>query len=244
MTIRKASEVRIYVGAYDLSLMATTAGIGLEAPALDKTVFVDSAESATADIRRDTFSVAGWFDDQAQSVDALISTLIGTGSNIASILIGTGTGARAYFGTVLVGAAKVEGKIGELVRASVNLHPDGRLYPGVHFGPKTTQTGDTVSGSVDLGSALNSGTVYGATHLLQFSGTLGTVTLNIKRGPDTTSWSVLFQHKYTAIGSTLTSTAGVDVFSGVDRYLRVDPTTSTASGTFTWVGIAVVKSTV
>ena len=229
-----SNELRFYLGAYDLSGMSVRASIELAAPVLDRTSFVDAAEFGTADIRRDAIEWAGWFDDQAEGIDALIGTLIGTRGDVLSFFLGTGTGDRAYSGTLFVAAVKPSGNVGELVRVEGNYKPDQSFDVCKHFGPKTTiTTSGTTHGSVD-DSAASTGTHQMYSNLTIY--TTGTVRLDLQDSADGTAFTSLVTANYTAIGSKKSEFTGT-----LRRYVRVVSSFLAGSGSGTAIYVMTYK---
>lgn len=231
MAVRNSSEVRVYIGGYDISTAMLTARAILGVSVLDKTGLGDVAETITAGNRADGFEVDGLFDDAARSVDAMFGSLVGSGvGDVASLVIGTGTGARVYSGSAGVIGAAIGGRNNELVRATVTVKPDTTLIPAKHFGVLTTKTAGANSGSLDDTTG-TSGTGYWISHVTQMSGTLGTLSVNLEHSTDGTVFTNKETHNYTAAGSTITTITG-----SLNRYVRMSSGTTTATGTFSYFG--------
>lgn len=229
-----SDALRVYVGGFDLGTSTTSLQLALETPSLDKTSFGDKAETITADIRRDSVTWSGWFEDGAGGFDAMLGTLVGTQGDVLSFHIGTATGDRAYVGTVLVSGAKAVGKVGELVKAESIFKPDQKWDVGRHFGKFTTTGSVGTSGSIDH-TAGTSGTSLLYAHCIALSGT--TEFLQLWDSADGTTFA---QITAADVDATMTGTRSfVATYTGsIRRYTRarvVYGTGATGSGTSTVV---------
>ena len=231
MTKKIASDVRVYFGSYDLGTATTSISIALEAKALDPTALTDTAERALAGMRGDAVTWAGLFDD-ATSADAAGSALIATGTAVLSVLVGTGTGNRAYVGTVYLLAAKPASNIGDLVKEELMLKPDSNWGIGKVTQAKRWGTTTWTSSTIDDGAVSTAG---GDMYLHMFTYSSGsTLTINLDHSTDGTSWTVATSATLTTIGSRKLSFAGT-----LNRYIRFGVSTL-GTGAFGTVEIAQV----
>ena len=220
MAVKKASDVRVYFGTYDLSTASVSVSVNLESEVLDPTVFTDAAERATAGIRRDTIEWAGLFND-GTSADAAGSAMIGSASNnVISVFLGTATGDRAYVGTGYLLSAKAIARIGELVRQGVTIRPDQAWGMGVGYGATGSKAGTAIfdTGSVDNGTLTTAGGTF-FIHILTASGIVGTLYADVWDSADgVATWSNI--GAATLVGIT-TATSDKVAFTGpIRRYTR------------------------
>ena len=223
MAKKLASDVRVYFGGYDPGTATTRISVNLESKVLDPTVIVDVAERATAGERADGLEWAGLFDDGV-SMDVAQAVLLGSGTAVWSVLVGTASGDVAYSGTVFSLSAKAPAKIGDLVRYEVTIKPDQKLDRAKYLGLiSKTGTADANSGWLDnAGSSTAGGVIYA--HIFPVTGTF--------------QWQ--YQHSIdqstidTLIGwqTNLTSTGTIIALTGtIRRYVRAASTGTSTTGT-------------
>ena len=151
-----SKDVTFHFQGYDPGTHTTRLAITLAVAQLDKTVFTNAAERVQAGARQDSIEWAGLYDDATGSGGTALtgaSTLLGTGTQYASVYFGTGAvGLVAYGGRVAYLAEKEMGNIGELVRMEATWRMDGTWDRGRIFLYKTGFAGSSISGSYDNGS--------------------------------------------------------------------------------------------
>ena len=219
MAVFKGTDVGVLIHGYNPGTHTTELDMELSASALDATKFQDSAERIIPGVRKDKVHFAGWWDDNAQGLDAGISNILGTGGRIVTVLIGTGTGSRSYVGTGLEISQKQSGRIGELVRIEAFIEIETTLERGVNLAPGgiVSTTGNQSSTSVDTGAGNT--TTAGARAYVQIikltqTGTLAAA-VAVDHSTDGTTWAEKGSATFTTIGATLLSFSGT-----INRYLR------------------------
>ena len=222
MAVRISSELRLYVGAFDLGTATTSSAVTLEATPLDKTAFGDAAESSIPGLRKDAIEWAGWFDDGTGTgggINQLLGTLLGSSGAAYSLYIGTTNGDRAYCGTIFVASVKPAGNVAELVKVVAMFKPDGTIEAGKHFGPRKVVS---TSGTTDDSAATTSGGAF-YSHVFGWVGTPTTGTMVLQHSTDGTIWADVGTHNYQGPSGSSQRTT----FSGtLRRYVRL--TTSAA----------------
>ena len=219
MAVKWSNELRFYVGGYDLSTATTKASITRSAPALDKTVFGDAAESAIADVEKDLVEWSGLFEDGTQGIDRqILDGSFGTVGAVVSFMIGTATGSRAYSGVIFTQSVKVGARMGELVQVVSNYKPDTSLDPTRHFAPLRTVTAASQSPT----TGLDDGAASTGTHRVYYHVTrlLGGGTLQISLQDSASAGS-----GWSNVGGLMTFTGSgstADSFTGTLRqYVRL-----------------------
>ena len=226
MPFRSVSVARFHFGGYDPGIQATSVAITLALDGLDPTALVDVAERALGGMRHDLCEWAGLFSDTTKSLNSAAS-LVGTGTHVLSVHIGTATGDIAYLGTAfLMGQPRSMG-IKDLVREEASFQLDGVWNRGRVLYTQTVGTGSATGGAVDGTAASTAGGTYNV-HVMQIS----TGTLNVIWEAATTATGV-----YTVLGSAnITTVTGtlLAVGSGttIAQFVRHRHTNTVAAGTF------------
>ena len=210
-------DVRVFFDGYDPSPQTVRYDLGIEQGALEVTAFGDAGERVIAGVKTATFEWAALFDDVSTALDAA-NTLIGNGTaRVLMVLIGTGTGARAFAGTAFMLAQKEEAHISELVRMEAAFRSDQAWDVAVHYGPKAVLPPGTNSGSIDNTAASTAGgTVYFIIH----SATTATGTALLQDSADGITFATLGTALIVYSGTGPISTVGT--YAGtIRRYTRV-----------------------
>ena len=217
MAKKLSSDVRVYYGQYDLSPEATSIAIALAVEPLDPTALQDSAERALSGLRKDTVEYSGLFDDSGTGMDAAQAALTATGTAVFSVLIGTGTGDRAYAGTAYLLAAKSPAAIADLVKQEAVLKPDQAWDRGVHFGPSISKpsSAQVTSGTLD-NAALSTAGGVGYFHIFAVSS--GTINCNFQESAIGTTWTSILSGTLLVTEGT---SARLPITGTIQRYTRV-----------------------
>ena len=215
MAKKLASDMNVYYGSYNFGTATTSVSVALEAKSLDPTALTDTAERVLGGIRGDAITWGGLFDDAA-SVDAAGSALLATGTGVFSVLIGTGTGSRAYAGTAYLLAAKPVSNIGDLVKMEVAMTPDQGFSVGVHYGPAISKpsSAQVTSGTLDNAALTTAG---GVGYIHVFTVSSGTINANLQESSTGTAWTSIVSGTMLATGGT---SARLPLTGTIQRYTR------------------------
>ncbi len=143
-------DARIYVGGYDLGTVTLNMSVGRQIVAVDKTVIVDAAESFVGGLAQDNITWDGIYDD-GTSIDAAAAALIGSnaaGTNVITVLIGTGTGARSISGTAMLTSFNYPVEKTDLVKMVSTWQPDQKWDVGISFGQALSFTATGSLGTI------------------------------------------------------------------------------------------------
>ena len=226
MPFRAVSVARFHFGGYDPGIHTTSVAITLALDALDTTALVDVAERATGGIRKDLCEWSGLFSDSTKALNSA-AALVGTGTHVLSLHIGTATGDIAYLGTAFLMTQPRSMNLRELVREEAGFSLDGTWNRGVVLYTQTQATGSATGGAVDGTASSTAGGTYNV-HVMQIS----TGTLNLIWESATTAtgvYTVLASANITTVTGTL-----LNVGSGttIARFVRHRHTNTVATGTF------------
>lgn len=182
-----SSDVRVYHGTYELGTAMTRIMFAMQLEALDQTAFGDAAERMLAGQRKDGLELGGLFDDST-AFDAAAAALLGSGTRLVTMLIGSGTGSRSFNTWAELLAAKPAAQMGQLVAQETRYQPNQEVKPGVLLFNRAAVAGTATGGGVNQagsGTTTAGGTMFA--HV--FSVTAGTGSLLIEEGPDGVSWN-------------------------------------------------------
>lgn len=185
MAKKIASDLRFYFGGYDPGTATTSVTLGLECEALDTSALTDAAERQLAGLRKDVITWAGLFDDSADAMDAAQAVLLGSGTAVVTLLLGTATGDRAYSGTAYALSNKPAANVAELVKLESGFKPDQSWSRGYVMAVRGTITGSAQTGTID-GTTTATG-YEGYIHIFSFSGS-GTATVRVVSRAGTGAW--------------------------------------------------------
>lgn len=214
MTKRYSRHVQVFFGGYDPGTATTQFEVAIEQPGLDTTSMGDAAERMIANIRADTFTWAGWYDDGSAGMNEAGSAYIGTvGTHtVKSVMIGTISGtlstAIGYSGQVLQTVWKAPVSINELVRQSAEFSVNQAVDRGGAIlleSIAATATGNT-NAHDHGGATTGTGTLY----LHVVGGVFGT--------DGTATGTVHLDHSTSGTG-TWTSIATLGAIGSVNSYL-------------------------
>lgn len=227
MPFRSASIVRFHFGGYNAGTATTQVNVRMAIDAYDPTAITDVAERVLAGVRQDGMSWAGLFNTDALAFNAA-NTLIGSGTHVVSIHLGTAAGDPSYVGTAFLLSKPNVLNIKELVHEEADMRLDGTWSTGSVLYPQTAGTNGGTGTAIDFGAA-TTGTYGGYVHLF----TLNTGTLNVIFESATTATGVFtahatanFQSADAPTGSLLTST------TTINRWHRFRFTNTVATGSF------------
>jgi hypothetical protein len=192
---------------------------------LDPTTVVDTAERTTAGIRNDVCEWSGLFSDSAKSLESALA-IVGTGTHVLSLHIGTANGDIAYIGTAFIMAKTPSMNLRELVRDEARFALDGIWNRGVVLYTQTEATGSATGTAYDSTSSSTAGGTYNV-HVMRVS----TGTINVIWEASTTAtgvYTVLASANITAVtGTRLTIGSGTTIA----RFVRHRHTNTVAAGT-------------
>lgn len=224
MPFRSASVVRFHFGGYDAGTHTTSVHISLALDAaLDPTALTDVAERVLAGIRNDKVTWAGLFNTGAKSLDSA-QALVGTGTHIISLHLGSAAAEPAYLGTSFILAKQNSFNIKELVREEAEFILGGTLMTGTVLYTQTVSTGTQTGTAVDYG-ALTTGTLSYFVHVFQL--TTGTLNVLVESALTTAAAYTLHASANitTATGTILTATGSIN------RFVRHRHINTVATGT-------------
>lgn len=212
-SFKSASIVRFFFGGYSPGTHTTSIGVRLAIDALDPTTITDGAERATAGMRNDQAEWAGLFNNAAQALYNA-EALVGTGTHVVSVHMGTAAGDPAYLGTAFLLSKPNVFNIKELVREEAEFRLDGTWQTGTVLYPKTSGTGNATGTAVNFG-AVSTGTYSGYVHVFA----LNTGTINVIFESATTATGAYTLHASANItsaqaptGTLVTSTATINAW--------------------------------
>ena len=226
MPFRSVSVARFHFGGYDPGIHTTSVGITLAMDSLDPTALTDVAERVLAGIRGDSAEWSGLFSDTTKALNSA-AALVGTGTHVISLHIGTATGDIAYIGTAFLMAMPhpMEGK--QLVREEASFQMDGTWNRGSVLYTQTEATGSATGGATDGTNSSTAGGTYNV-HIMRVS----TGTVNVIWEAATTAtgtYTVLASANITTVtGTILTVGSGTTIA----RFVRHRHTNTVAAGTF------------
>lgn len=227
MPFRSASVVRFHFGGYNAGTATTSIGVRFAIDAYDPTALTDVAERVLAGIRSGEVRWAGLFMTDARAFN-IGNTLIGSGTHVFSVYVGTAAGDPGYVGTAFLLAKPNTFPIKDLVREEASFGMDGTMQTGSLLYTQTSGTGGGTGTAIDFGAA-TTGTLSNYVHCF----TLNTGTLNVIFESATTATGIFTAHATAnwlsadvPTGTILTST------STINRWLRFRFTNTVASGTF------------
>lgn len=225
MPFRSVSIVRFHFGGYNAGIHTTSIAVQMALDALDPTAIVDVAERVLAGLRNDQAEWSGLFSDTTESLNSAVA-LVGTGTHVISVHIGTATDDIAYLGTAFLMSKKPSMNLRELVRDEAVFSLDGNWNRGRVLYTQTLGTGSATGGAVDGTAASTAGGTYNV-HVMQVS----TGTVNVIWEASTTATGV-----YTVLASANITTATgtiLTVGSGtsIARFVRHRHTNTVTTGT-------------
>lgn len=233
-----SDEIRVYFSDADIGTAMTsfTAGIGLQM--LDITALGDGAEGFISGVRQDSVGGEAMFNN-SRGIDAVIGgdhignfKAPGTVDvSLVSFLIGTGTGNRAFCGTVIANEVSNPINVKELVQQSFSLQMNGTLANALHYGVKKSITATTLNGTIDnVVESTGGGQMY--CHVFGFSASGGNLQwlLRIQDSSDTVSWTTVSTIQATATGGK----QPVVAVGTIDRWTRGTVILDADSGSITY----------
>jgi len=227
-----SKDVRIFFENLELGTATTNISVGMQTLGVEKTSFTEDGDTYVAGIRQDAIEWSGLFDDSI-SMDKSIGSLVGSGTKVFSVFIGSGIGSVAFAGLSHNFMARPTISLRDLVGVDAAFQPEGTLSEGVILIPKTTTAAGMNFGSLNQVSTTTAGGhLY--SHVLTASGSLttGTVTIIMQEGPDGAAWATFLSNVHTALGGVGSSTTT----GTVEQWVRGQYASSTA-GTATFLAV-------
>lgn len=180
------TDVRLYVGEYDLSGDHVSVALSYSAELLDDTVFGDTTRSRAGGLKTVGLSGEGFWSGGAGLVDAVLFDKIGLADVPVTVAPAGETLANdAYLFRANAGQYAPGATIGELLRFSVSAEGSGGA--GVMRGKLLHVGSETVTGAGAkqvLGAVAAGQSIYAALHVLTVSGTNPTLDLLLQSDPD------------------------------------------------------------
>ena len=210
MPFRSTSVVRFHFGGYDAGTHTTSARIRLGMDSLDPTALTDVAERVLAGLRTDSITWSGLFNDGAKSLNSA-GTLIGTGTHVISLHLGSAAAEPAYVGTAFLMQKTNLFNIKELVREEAEFRMNGTFQTATVLYTQTVGTGSATGTAVDYTST-TTGTLSYYVHVFQ----LTTGSINVIVESATTATGAYTLHASATItaatGTLLTATGSINRF--------------------------------
>ena len=228
-----AKNTVVYLNGYDLTDNFNSFDIGLTHETADNTPFnVDYRTKLALQLRDGTASLEGFFDADSGEVDAVMGPLIGTGSDVLTVLPEGDANSNTGYGMLChMGTYNIPGEVAGIVGVSLEFEADGGgdRITVAHALSAENSTGN--GSSIDAGSSSSNG---GAAFLHVTAGTgFGTVDVDLEDSSDDSTFSTLAS--FTQVSSANTSER--ITFTGtVERYVRVAFTLTTTSSVTFFVG--------
>lgn len=223
MPFRRTSVVRFHFGGYDAGTHTTSVRIRLGMDSLDPTALTDVAERVLAGLRNDSVTWAGLFNTGAKALYAA-GTLIGSGTHVISLHLGSAVGEPAYAGTAFLMHKTNSFAIQELVREEADFRMAGTFQTATVLYTQAVTTGTVTGTEVDYTST-TTGTLTYYVHVFQ----LTTGTLNVLVESATTATGAYTLHasaNITAVTGTLLTATG-----SINRFVRHRHINTVATGT-------------
>ena len=228
MPFRGVSVARFHFGGYDPGIQTTSVAITLALDGLDSTAIVDVAERTLGGVRHDVCEWAGLFNDATKAMNSA-AALVGTGTHVLSLHIGTATGDIAYLGTAFLMGQPRSMDIKDLVREEASFQLDGVWNRGRVLYTQAIGTGGATGGAVDGTASSTAGGTYNV-HIMQIStGTINVIWEHSATAGGTGVYTVLASANITTVtGTILAIGSGTNIF----QFVRHRHTNTVATGTF------------
>lgn len=200
---------KFWMGKYEFSNVAQSAGIDYGADAPEATTLADSTHIMHAGgLKTFGFAAEGFWDENADNV---IFNDIAASAIPLTIAAETGAvGEVAYFINLLQGEYSIGAEVGEMFPFSCAGRAAGNLVRGT-INAQNTYSASANGASQQLGAVGTGQTIYSAVHVVTASGTSPTLDIVIESDDNsgfTTATTRMTHTQFTAAGSELLTLAG------------------------------------
>lgn len=236
MTFRHGKNTRVLVGSTDLSSFFREAAAATSIETAETTTFGVASGSKTyvTGLSDSTVSLTGLFDGDVGAADEVISTALGSDTDIVFTVAQDGgltVGRRCFLGQAIETKYDISSPIGDVISTSLDLQTDGEAGRGVVLAALDSISSTSVGTVVDNSAASSNGGV-GTLHVTANTRN-GGITVKIQHSADNVTYADLAT--FTAVGTASTTSERLSVASGttVNRYLRVSYTVAGSTGSAT-----------
>lgn len=236
MAFRHGKNTRILIGSTDLSSFFRDTSQSTSIETAETTTYgaAGGAKTYVAGLNDSTLSLSGLFADEAGEADEVISTALGSDSDIVFTVAPDGgltVGRRCFLGQSIETKYDISSPVGDVVSTSLDLQTDGEIGRGV------------VLAALDAISATGNGTAVDNTTSTSNGGTAtlhvtantrnGTITVKVQHSADNITFADLAT--FAVVSTATTTSERLVVASGttVNRYLRASYTVAGTTGSAT-----------
>ncbi|CAB4176409.1 hypothetical protein UFOVP978_30 [uncultured Caudovirales phage] len=227
MAFVHGKNARVLLNGADASYWLRSVQWNQQSDVAETTAFGTTAKTYLSGMSGFTMGMGGMFEDTATTgFDAVVSPLLGSGTlnNVAMAPNGFTIGRPAWAVSGAITSYDVQGGVGDIVQASVNVQGSDRVSRGVSLRDNTATSvaATTSEASVNNAAATTTGYVaYLFVTGVPTSGTTPSVTVTVEHSTNNSSWSSLtsFAAVTTTVGSERKTATGT-----VNQYLRATAT--------------------
>lgn len=177
MTTTVVRDQKVYFDKYDMTGTVNSLAVSYQVDMNDGTVLGNDTHINKPGLKMVSSSLQGLFDTTAIDA-ALFSAIAGTAKPMSYSNTGTG-GALAYFYKANASKYTPEGKIGDLLKYSLDTTANGSLIRGTLMENQTAFAATAHGTARQIGAVTSAQSMYAALHVLNVSGTLPTMDLVI-----------------------------------------------------------------
>lgn len=227
MALYNSKDVLLWVGGYEMDARITRAlELALATPPLDSTTINEASNRVAPNIRQDTFTHEGFFDDTPTTGGhAGMNAFRSSNPEVGVVLGGNTQSQRCYACSSKQMAFKTLARVRDLIAENTEMEVQESWTPGILLQVKVTKAASFNGASVDDGASAKNG-AGGIGYAFVFS-TDGTVTIKIQDSPDNNAWSDLIAFtQFSAVGS---ERLAVTTYADSGDTVQDNPLTATAT---------------
>lgn len=236
MPFRHGKNTVVLVNEYNLSSYFNEASTTNSIETSETTTYGVTGGSKTyvTGLNDGTVSVSGLFDGDSGAVDAVLTSVLGSETDVKFTVAydgGMTIGARCATGESIMTSYEVSSPVGDVVSTSAEFQPDGGVARGVVLAPLSTVSATGNGTAVDNGASTTNGGV--AVIHVPANTRNGTITVKVQHSADNVTYADLAT--FATVSSTTKTSERLSVASGttVNRYLRVSYTVAGSTGSAT-----------
>lgn len=236
MAFRHGKNTVVLIKEFDLSSYFNDATTSASVETAETTTYgvANGSKTYVTGHNDGTVSLSGLFEGAAGGVDQVLTSVIGSSTDVNFTIANDGgmaVGRRCTIGQSIETSYEVNSPVADVVSVSAELQPDGGIQRGVILAPLSVVSATGNGTSVDNGAA----TTNGGTAMLHVPANTrnGNITIKVQHSADNSTWADLTT--FAVVSSTVKTSERLVVASGttVNRYLRASYTVAGSSGSAT-----------